>query len=91
MTKCVNVKLYRIPECKLCDEVELNLKEFDISIYDCSRQTNKNAMIGLKRIFGKWFGYPIVVIQHEDIILLISGYYSELMKDIKKSIKEMGG
>jgi len=91
MGKCVSVKLFRIPNCNLCNDIEQKLKEFELSIYDCSKKQNKTAMMGLKRIIGKWFGYPIIVIQCEDIMLLISGYYKEMITDIKKSVKEMGG
>ncbi len=83
------VKIFRIPECKLCDEMEKSLKEFKPLVYDCSKEKYKRTMRGAKRLFGKFFGYPIIIIQYEDILLVISGYYSSMINDIKRCIREM--
>ena len=83
------VKLYRIPSCKICDEVEGTLKEFKPIVYDCSLHRNKEIKIGFKRVLGKFFGYPIIVIQCGDMLLMVAGYYEEMLKDIKKTIREM--
>ncbi len=91
MNECPpTIKIFRIPECALCDETEKSLKEFKPLVYDCSKNNkHKKAMAGVKRILGKFFGYPLVVVQYEDIILMISGYYSEILSELKKSIREM--
>ncbi len=86
---CVTVKVFRIPECKLCDEVERSLKEFEPMVYDCSKDKYKKIGKGISRMLGKFFGYPLIVIQYEDIFLGISGYYSEMMNDIKGTIREL--
>ena len=86
---CVTVKLYRIPKCSLCDKMEKDLKKFNPVIYDCSKHKNRKIMEGVKKITDKWFKYPLVVIQYEDLALMISGYYSEMINDIKKTIREM--